>query len=221
MRAAIFDLDGTVLDSMDIWYDAAARYLHSIDVEPEKDLGDILFPMTMEEAAAYAKEHYHLQQSEKEIIDGVLDIVRDFYYDEVQEKDGVTDFLRQMYEQGIPMVAATAGNRELAEAALTKLGILKYFQGLLTCTEEGAGKHEPDLYLKALEILGTEPEETFVFEDVLYALETAKKAGFRTVGIEDEGSLADRRQIKAVADSYLERWEEAFGLLDKEKENGR
>lgn len=215
MKAAIFDLDGTILDSMGIWNDAGKRYLHSIDVKPEENLSVILFSMTVEMGARYVREHYHLQQTEQQIIDGVLGIVRDFYYEEVQAKEGAKEFLERLSERGIPMAAATAGNRELAERALTRLGIRGYFKELLSCTEVGAGKHEPDIYRKALEILGCVPEETYVFEDAFYALETAKKAGFRTVGIEDEYSLRNRKKIQQMADHYLGSWKEAARLLDE------
>lgn len=215
MKAAIFDLDGTLLDSMGIWNDAGKRYLHSIGVEPEENLSIILFPMTMEVGARYVKEHYHLQQTEGQIMDGVLGIVRNFYYEEVQAKEGAKEFLERLSKQGIPMAAATAGNRELAERALMRLGIRSYFKEILTCTEVGAGKHEPDIYQKALEILGSVPEETYVFEDAFYALETAKKAGFRTVGVEDDSSLRDRMQIRQIADQYLSSWKEAVGILDE------
>lgn len=215
MKAAIFDLDGTILDSMDIWYDAASRYLRSIGTEPEEDLGSIIFTMTVEEAAAYAREHYGLCQTEQEITEGVLNILRNFYYEEVQPKEGAPAFLRMLCDQGVSMAAATAGNRELAEAALRRLGLWNYFRGLLTCTEVGHGKHEPHIFLEALDLLGTNPEETCVFEDALYALKTAKGIGCRTVGVKDEGSLKDQEQIRAVSDSYIESWEEALICLER------
>lgn len=218
MKAAIFDLDGTVLDSMGIWDDAGKRYLRKIHAEPEEDLNRILFPMTMEEGAAYVKKHYGLKQTEPEIVNGVLEIVRDFYYEEVQAKDGVIDFLKELSERRIPMAAATAGDRQLADRALRRLGIRDLFTELLTCSETGAGKHDPDIYLRALEVLGTVSSETYVFEDVFYALETAKKAGFRTVGVADRYSLRERMQIQNTADYFLENWQEAARLLMHRKE---
>lgn len=214
IKAAIFDLDGTLLDSMHMWYEVGGRFLESVGVRPEKDLSRILFPMTVEEGAAYMKEHYHLRQNEQEIVQGVLGIVRDFYCNEVQVKEGALEFLKDLSGRGIPMVAATAGNKELAEAALKRLGVMEVFERLISCTEVGCGKHRPDVYFKALEILGTKPEDTCVFEDVYYALKTAKEAGFQTVAIEDDGSAEDREQIKEIADSYLTSWKEADSWLE-------
>lgn len=101
------------------------------------------------------------------------------------------------------MVAATASDREHVEAAFKRLGIDGYFERILTCAEVGAGKRYPAIYEKAAAYLGTEPGEIFVFEDVLYAIQTAKKAGFRTVGVYDRFSAGEADEMRRQADVYV------------------
>lgn len=203
MRAAIFDVDGTILDSMGIWEDAGARYLRSIGKEPEEGLGRLLFPMTIEEGAAYVKERYHMVQSLPEIMQGVLDTVRDFYYEEAPLKNGVREFLEKLSENRIPAAAATSSEREHIEAAFERLGIRKYFREIFTCSEVGKGKSDPLIYLTAAGCLGEDPAETWVFEDALYALRTAGTAGFRTVGVYDRYGSGNEEELKRRADVYV------------------
>lgn len=214
IKGAIFDVDGTLLDSMEIWENAGARYLRSIRTVPEENLSEILYPMTMAEGAEYVKQRYHLTLSLDEIIQGVLDTVRDFYYYEARLKPGVKKFLARMWGKGIPMAAATASDREHIEAAFDRLGIGGYFGRIFTCTEVGAGKRCPLIYEQAAEYLGAEPGEILVFEDVLYAVLTAKKAGFCTVGVYDRFSAGETEEMKRHADVYVRDLTEAYGFLE-------
>ena len=111
IKGAIFDVDGTLLDSMFIWKDVGIRYVRSRGIEPEANLSEVLFPMTLEEGAAYVMRRYGLKESIEQIVQGILDMVRDFYYYEAQLKDGAKDFLQAMDEKGIPMVVAVNGIR--------------------------------------------------------------------------------------------------------------
>ena len=202
IKGAIFDVDGTLLDSMEIWEEVGVRYLRNLGIEPEPGLSKILFPMTVTEGASYVKEHYPLKQSMDQVIEGLLNTVRDFYYDEAPLKPGVKEFLAEMKRREIPMTIATSSEREHIEAAFERLGIDQYFQKIFTCSEVGVGKSQPLVYQKAAEYLGTTPEETYVFEDVLHALQTAKNAGFRTVAVYDRFSDDDQEEIKKMADHY-------------------
>ncbi len=212
VKGIIFDVDGTLLDSMGIWEDVGVRYLKSIGVEPEANLGAILYPMTIEEASEYVQKKYRLTQSIPEIIQGVLDIVKDFYYEEAPLKEGVRELLELFYERKIPMVVATTSVRDHMEHAFRRLKIDHYFEEIFTSQEVGEGKSSPLIYEKAAGKLGFKPGEICVFEDALYALETAKQAGFLTVGVYDSFSCKDRHpgeaeaqenQLAAKADVFL------------------
>ena len=216
IKGAIFDVDGTLLDSMEIWEDVAIRYLKSIGVEAEPDLPEVMFTMSLPEGAAYVKEHYRLTRETDEIIQGVLDIIRKYYEETAPLKPGVTKILEELSRKRIPMTVATSNNKEEVEAAFKRLGIASYFSRIFTCEEVGAGKTQPDIYMKAAEYMGTRPEETVIFEDVLHAIRTAKKAGFLAVGLYDEASKADQEEIKKEADWYAKSME-GLDIMESQK----
>ena len=203
IRGAVFDLDGVLLDSMGIWKDLGARYLRSLHIQPEPGLNEILFAMSMEQGAAYLKEHYPLPQSEAEIGEGIARMLEDYYFYEVPAKPGAAALLNFLAERGIPMAAATSSPRTHVTRALERLGLLPYLQAVFTTGEVGVSKHEPAIYHLAAERLGTAPEETLVFEDSLYALKTARAAGYCTVGVFDVHGEEDQAGLKATAEVYL------------------
>ena len=203
IRGAIFDLDGVLLDSMGIWKDLGARYLRSLHIHPEPGLNEIIFAMSMEQGAAYLKEHYPLPQSEAEIGKGIARMLEDYYFYEVPAKPGAEELLGFLAERGIPMAAATSSPREHVTRALDRLGLLPRLQTVFTTGEVGISKHEPVIYHLAAERLGTVPAETLVFEDSLYALKTAGAAGYRTVGVFDAHGEENQAGLKAAAEVYL------------------
>ena len=199
IRGAIFDVDGTLLDSSAVWDDAGAKYLASIGVTAEEGLGRKLFEMSLDEGAAYMKETYCLTQTPEEILEGVLQVVEDFYYNKAPLKEGAADFVKALAEGGIPMVIASSSRREHIQAALTRLGIMEYFKHIFTCNEVGIGKHDPKIFHEAAAFLGSQPNETWVVEDGLYAMKTARAAGFHVLGVYDEPSSGDWEEIQQTA----------------------
>lgn len=140
LQSAIFDMDGTLLDSMPIWRDLGTSVLRGLDIEPEPETSEMLKTLSLRHGIAYCKEHYHLPQTEEELIGRVVDRVADFYQHEVQAKPGVDKFLSLLKMEGVWMYVATATDRPLAEAALRHAGIDHYFRGLITVAEVGVGK---------------------------------------------------------------------------------
>ena len=202
LKGAIFDFDGTLVDSMFIWDTIGEDYLRSLGKEPHEDLKETFMTLTLEEAAEYYRTHYGVTLSVKEIVDGVNTMVEGIYRTRVALKQGVADFLAQLKENGTRMCIATVTDRYLVEETLDRLGILQYFSEIFTCAEVGYGKDKPIIYRKALEHLGTMKNETYVFEDSLFALKTAKADGFTTVGVYDRH---ENRQdnLKNLADYYI------------------
>jgi HAD superfamily hydrolase (TIGR01509 family) len=209
-KGAIFDVDGTLLDSMPIWDDASERFLSGLGVKAEPGLSEIMFRMSLDEGAAYLKSAYGLDLSEQEIKDGILGVIRDFYFYQAQAKPGAGEFLEQMKARKIPMYIATSSNREHIRAAFERLGFYDYFDGLITCEEAGAGKRDPRIFLLAAERMGLESSDIYVFEDVIHAIRSANSAGFVTVGVYDPASSADNAAIREESGLYLhslENWE--------------
>lgn len=203
LKGAIFDFDGTLVDSMFIWDTIGEDYLRSLGKEPNEDLKETFLTLTLEEAAEYYRTHYGVTLSVKEIVDGVNTMVEGIYRTRVALKQGVADFLAQLKENGARMCIATVTDRYLVEETLERLGILHYFSEIFTCAEVGYGKDKPIIYRKALEHLDTAKNETYVFEDSLFALKTARADGFTTVGVYDRH---ENRQdnIKILADYYID-----------------
>ena len=203
IRGVIFDVDGVLLNSMPVWENLGEIYLEHLGIEAEKGLGETLFAMSLEEGADYLIENYGLKQTPGEIIAGLNREVQDFYGRKVPLKEGVRGYLQEFRDRKIPMAIATSGDRANAEAALKRLKVLSYFRAVFTCSEIGSSKSHPDIYYAAALQLDTDPSDTWVFEDALHAIRTAKKAGFRTAGVYDRASGRDLAQIRDTADIYL------------------
>ena len=202
IKGAIFDLDGTLLDSMFIWDSIGEEYLRSLGKEPHEDLKETFMTLTLEEAAEYYREHYGVTLSVKEIVDGVNAMVEQAYKTKVTLKPGISEYLAWLKENGVRMCVATVTDRYLVEETLERLGVRYYFSEIFTCAEVGFGKDKPVIYQKALEHLGTEKRDTYVFEDLPFALNTAKTDGFPTVGIYDRHE-AHQDELKELADYYI------------------
>ena len=197
-------MDGTLLDSMHIWSELGKRYLAAVGIEAKPGLAKILFPMSLDESSEYLKKEYNLPDSVEQITEDTIKILEDFYRYEAKPKEGVLAFLKQMQDKHIPMAIATSGDRRILNTSLERLGISDCFTAILTCSDLKTNKRVPTIYLRAAELLGTMPEETAVFEDVLHAIKAAESAGFITYAIEDEASIRDRDKIKEAADFYLQ-----------------
>ena len=202
IKGAIFDLDGTLLDSMFIWDTIGEDYLRSLGKEPHEDLKETFMTLTLEEAAEYYREHYGVTLSVKEIVDGVNSMVEEIYRTKVTLKPRVAEYLAWLRVNGVRMCVATVTDRYLVEETLDRLGILQYFSEIFTCAEVGYGKDKPIIYRKAHEHLDTVKNETYVFEDSLFALKTAKADGFTTIGVYDRHETSQDK-LKNLADYYI------------------
>ena len=211
LQSAIFDMDGTLLDSMHIWDDLGARMLRARGIEPEADLHEKLKVLTPLEGARYCEETYGLPESVEEINGIFHSMVADFYAHEVQPKPGVQKFLSLLKMEGVWMYVATNTDRPLVELALKHAGLDGFFRGILTCAEAGAGKKEsPEIYERCLRRLRSTKKDTVVFEDALHAIRTAKAAGFRVAGVYDPAFEADQTEIQQLSDYYIRSFEEFF-----------
>lgn len=202
LKGAVFDFDGTLFDSMYIWDTIGEDYLRSAGYSHREDINEILKPMSMYQAACYFRSEYGVTLTPEEIMDGVNRRIEHFYRDEVQPKKDACSFLQMLEDHGVVMCLATATDRYLVEAALTRCHMEKYFTEILTCASVGSGKDSPLIFREALNILGTDINETFVFEDAVHAVMTAENDGFRVAAVYDRYE-EDQKKIIETADYYL------------------
>lgn len=212
-KGAIFDMDGVILDSMPIWNDLGRLYIKSKGLEPEENINEIVFSMSMEQGIKYFRERYGIKQTEEEIMMEIQDFLRDFYYNEVEAKPGAAELMKQLREAGIRITGATSSPRDHIEHALARNGLLDYVEKLYTSSEVGSSKHDPDIYNIAAAFMGSAPEETLVFEDTLYALKTAKDAGYHMVGVFDPLGEPDQEGLKEAAEIYVDTPEDFLQYL--------
>jgi len=209
IKGAIFDLDGTLLNSMYAWFDAGKEYLKNLDIHARDDLTESIKSMSLAQASCYIKEQYGLIQTIEEIMAGITKTVENSYKYDIQLKGGAKEFLQKLNKKGVKMCVATASDRTLVEAAFDRLEISKYFVAILTCNEVGHGKNEPIIYREALKLVGTEKSETYVFEDAYHAIKTAVADGFKVVGVYDDFE-PNQEQIKSLCDFYTTDYSNLF-----------
>ena len=209
-KAAVFDIDGTLIDSMPIWEDLDAEFLKTQGIElseqEKQELNATMWTMTVDEGIRYLKETYALSLPEEAIRKALDDVIEHFYVCEVPAKPGMRELVEALHDAGVPMALATVGAPAHETAALKRLGLLDYFESMFDCNSLGTTKREAVIYETAAEALlgsGFEPARVLVVEDVLHALIAAKEAGFTTVAVEDDASAKDKDAIRAAADYYI------------------
>lgn len=211
IRGAIFDVDGTILDSMGIWDTIGNDYLLSLGIETEENLAETFSTFSLEESARYYQDNYNVELSVDEIIAGVNHLIETFYLERAELKSGVRKFLELLKRNGIKMTIATATDLPLIEGALKRCGVTEYFSEILTCSMVGKSKSHPDIYRTALEHLGTQKQDTYVFEDAFHAARTAHEDGFPVVGVFDP-SESSQKELKEVSDIFIESFENLESL---------
>lgn len=205
---AIFDLDGTLLDSMEMWDRLPSDYLLKYNISPPADLNDRIRAWGTLQVANYFIDELNHPGTADAIIQEINDMIVDQYQNQIQLKPFAGELLENLKNRNIKMCIATATDRELVIPALKRLHILQYFEFILTCTEVGSNKETPDIYVMALEKFGVLPQSVVVFEDILTAIQSAKSANFNVIGVHDPSSDIDTEKIKEISDRYVTSFEE-------------
>lgn len=212
-KAILFDLDGTLIDSMWVWKSIDIEYLASVNEELPDDLQKNIEGMSFLETAIYFKEHFNIDNSAEEIVDIWNKMAFYKYSNEVRLKEGVIEFLKFLKANNFKIALATSNSRILTYEVLKKKGIYEYLDAILTGDDCLKGKPSPDVFLKAAEAVDISPEDCIVFEDLIAGIKAGINANMTTVAINDDYSAYQWEEKKELADYYIENYTEILNEI--------
>lgn len=214
IKGIIFDMDGTLFDSLPMWEKLDERYLARLGIQATDALSRRFFHLSLSESATLIKEISHVRSSAEEIERGIIHLAGEYYSSDVPLKKGVIKVLDAFEKAHLPMTIATSNDAKIVKSVLKKHQMSHYFTKVLTVEEEGIGKTSPEIYLHACHCMQTKPAQTLVFEDALHALRTAHEAHFKTVGCYDAYSQKDQQEIKEISDYYVTSLDEILDVIN-------
>ena len=203
VKAVIFDLDGTLVDSMWMWGKIDIEFLGNYGFDVPKDYQDSIAGMSFTETAVYTKERFNLSSSIDEIKDTWNKMAEYKYKNEVKTKDGVINFLKELKKRGIKTGIATSNSTTLVNACLNGNKIQDEFQCIKTSCEVNRGKPFPDIYLAVAKDLGVDPSQCLVFEDIPNGIQAGKSAGMKVCSVYDEAAKHKQDEIKSMSDYFI------------------
>ena len=208
IKACIFDLDGTLVDSMWMWPDIDREYLGRFGIEYDDNLKNEIDGISFHETAVYFKNKFGISDSVEKICKDWEDMAYDKYKNEVKEKRGCQKFLEQLKSKGIKMGIATSNKRSMVDVVLESLGMKNFFEVITTSDEVKKGKPAPDVYLTTAKLLNVEPKHCLVFEDVVAGIIAGKSAGMKVCAVEDDFTREVRQRKKELSDYYIDDYSE-------------
>lgn len=208
MKGVLFDLDGTLVDSMWMWKSIDIEYLGQFHISLPEDLQEAIEGKSFSETALYFKERFSIPQSLEEIKEEWNRMAWEKYEREVPIKPGALEFLKDLKARGIKMAIATSNSRAIAEMVTEVHGIRDLFDTIVTGCEVAFGKPYPDVFLKAAGELKVEPEHCLVFEDIPNGILAGKKAGMKVCAVEDDYSRNLSEKKRKMADYYIRTYDD-------------
>lgn len=204
VKAVIFDLDGTMADSMWVWTSVDRDYIDQYKLDIPQGFYEEIEGMSFTETAQHFLNVFpQITLSLDEIKEAWIKMAEEKYRNEVSLKRGIREFLEDLKQRGIRIGMATSNSRVLAEGLLKSNGIREYFDEIWTSCDVKAGKPAPDVYLKVAEELQVDQKDCLVFEDVPMGIMAGKNAGMKVCAVEDEFSAHQLARKKELADYYI------------------
>ena len=204
----IFDLDGTFIDSMDVWHEVDVEFFKKRGIPLPPDYKEKIKTMHFKSAAKYTKEEYNLPDTEEDIIEEWHSLCMEQYKTSVMLKDGAAEFIEFCKNNGLKTAYATASDDDLCTAVLQNNSVLHLFNAKTYVHEAGKDKTHPDVYLLAAEKIGVQPSKCIVVEDILIGLKSAKQAGFTVIAMYDKSSKSDWEEMCKIADKNIHSFKE-------------
>lgn len=213
VKAVIFDLDGSLVDSMWIWKTIDIEYLGKFGIELPPDLQDSIGGKSFTETAIYFKERFQISDSLEQIKEDWNRMAYDKYANEVPLKPGVREFLNYCREHQIRLGIATSNSRELVDNIVRTHDLADYFDCVMTGCEVAKGKPAPDIYLAVAKQLEVAPADCLVFEDIVQGIQSGKAAGMQVCAVDDAFSRAQEKEKRNLADYYIHHYNEVMDIL--------
>lgn len=207
IKGVIFDVDGTLLDSMSVWRDITFRFFEKYNIPINDELNDRFQEMTLDESARFMVKELGFPMTEKQLSDELIEMVSNEYLNNLPLKPYAYEYIKKLYDSGVRLAVATSGFEKTCEGAFKRLGIYDMFTSFAYSHEVGVNKSNPDIYLLAAERMGVEPSACEVYEDIAPGIEGAKKAGMKTVAVYD-AFTPDFESVKNAADRYIMSYKE-------------
>lgn len=208
MQGAIFDVDGTLLDSMTVWFDITNKFFIKHGLVLTDKQAALYKEMTLEESLPAIIDEYKLDMSFDEIMGEFKKMITEEYLYNVQLKPYAKEYLKQLHDSGIKIAVATSGYEGLCKPAFKRLGIYDFIDAYAFSSEVGCNKGNPDVYLLAAQRIGVKPQSCIIFEDIVLGIDTAKRAGFETCAVYDPTNRDETDALKQLSDHYITGWEE-------------
>ena len=216
IKAAIFDMDGTLVDTLGSWKEVFSglgeRFLCDSGFTPDMDVDRMCRTMTIAEGMRLVRERHFPSADERSVLDSAMELFVKYYKERATLKDGVRELLDTFLVRGVRMALATASPMLFVNIALERFGLRGYFDEIISCEEVGRNKEFPDVFIEARKRLGAELPRTWVFEDSLTAIKTAARAGFNTVGIFDKYNFGCE-EASRIATEYIKEGDSLARLI--------
>lgn len=203
MKSIIFDMDGTLADSMAMWRSLGIDYLKSHGVEITSEDAQEMTTQSLKMSSTYMKEKFKLSLTPDEIYNDMKHIAEDFYANDCKLKDGALEVLDAFYEEGIPMMLGTGTPEEFFDPFLKREDMFKYFGEIATCDGLNLKKDDPRFFLTCCEMAGFDPKETVLIDDAYFAIIAAKEAGLTTICMYDEANDNMLRELSLKSDLFI------------------